>query len=339
MKVTIKDIARELNTTVSTVSRALTDAPGIGEEMRRKIMAKAREMGYEPNLFARQLRQGGSSSIGLIVPRINRVFFSNVIHGVESIARERGYSVIICQSHEEKSREDENIRTLISNRVAGIIMSLSKETDRADSLMEIMERKIPLVMFDRVFDGLQAGRVMNDNYEAARGITAHLINQGYRKIVHYGGPQNINIYRERKAGYLKALEEGGLKAGPGKVFKNVITKEGGKERTDRLIKQGNTFDAIFAASDYSALGALLSLKEHKIRVPQDVGVAGFANEPFTELLEITTVEQQSTEIGRSATRLLFEEIDSEREGSGREIVIKPEIIIRNSTLKNRNHEI
>ncbi len=338
-KVTIKDIARELDTTYSTVSRALTNAPGIGEEKRRKILAKAREMGYEPNLFARQLRQGGSSSIGLIVPRINRVFFSNVIHGVETIARERGYSVIICQSNEEKEREDENIRTLISNHVAGIIMSLSKETDHMDALMEILRRNIPLVMFDRVFSDLPANKVLNDNYHAAMQVTEHLISQGYKRIVHYSGPVNINIYRDRKAGFLKALENRGLEYGGGQVFENVITKEGGKEQTDLLIREGKAFDAIFAASDYSALGALLSLRDHNISVPSAVGVAGFANEPFTELLEITTVEQQSTEIGRSATRLLFEGIDSEPEGRSKEIVIKPEIIIRNSTLKTENYEI
>ena len=332
-KVTIKDIARELATTCSTVSRALNNAPGIGEEKRRQILVKAREMGYEPNLFARQLRQGGSRTIGLIVPRINRVFFSNVIHGVETIARERGYSVIICQSDEDKIREEENIRTLISNRVAGILMSLSKETVRAEPHKEILKRKIPFVMFDRVFSDLETNKVLNDNFNAALQMTEHLIRQGYRRIVHFSGSGNINIYRDRLSGFLKALEDHGIQPVNGQVLNNVITKERGKEETDRMINEAYPFDAIFAASDFSALGALLSLKEHKVKVPEEVGVAGFANEPFTELLEITTVEQRSTEIGRSAAGLLFEWIDSEQIGTSKEIVIKPEIIIRNSTLK------
>ena len=338
-KVTIKDIARELDTTYSTVSRALTNAPGIGQEKRRQVLAKAREMGYEPNLFARQLRQGNSSTIGLIVPRINRVFFSNVIYGVETVARERDYSVIICQSHEDKAHEAENIRTLIGHRVAGIIMSISRESEQEEPFREIIRRKIPLVMFDRVFTGLPANKVLNDNYHAAMNLTEHLIRQGYRKIMHFSGPANINIYREREAGFLRALKDHGMEPDDGKVIRNVITKEKGREQTDRMIRDGLPFDAIFAASDYSALGALLSLREHKIRVPAEVGVAGFANEPFTELLEITTIEQQSTEIGRSATKLLFEGIDSERENAAREIVIKPELIIRNSTLKTGNYEI
>ena len=145
--------------------------------------------------------------------------------------------------------------------------------------------------------------------------------------------ENINIYRDRLSGFLKAMEDNGIKPVNGQVLKNVITKERGKEETDRMINVGFPFDAIFAASDFSALGALLSLKDHKVKVPGEVGVAGFANEPFTELLEITTVEQRSTEIGRSAAGLLFEWIDSEQSVTSKEILIKPEIIIRNSTLK------
>jgi LacI family transcriptional regulator len=332
-KVTIKDIARELGTTTSTVSRAISNADGISEKKRKQVLDKARAMGYEPNLFARQLRQGGSRTIGLIVPRINRVFFSNVIHGVESIAREKGYSVIICQSHENKDREDENIKTLISNHVAGILMSVSMESEKADTHLEIQKRNIPFVMFDRVFEKLDANKVLNDNFHAARQLTEHLIEQGYGRIVHFAGPENINIYRERLRGFLAGLEKHGISPEKGQILGNVLTKEKGLEETNRLIETSYPFDAIFAASDYSALGALLSLKEHRIDVPGMVGVAGFANEPFTELLELTTVDQQSIEMGKTAARLLFEGIDSMPEKTDKEIVIKPELIIRKSTLK------
>ncbi len=332
-KVTIKDIARELDTTYSTVSRALNNAPGIGDEKRRQVLAKASEMGYEPNLFARQLRQGGSRTIGLIVPRINRVFFSNVIHGVETIARERGYSVIICQSNEDRVREEENIKTLISNHVAGILMSLSKETESSEPHKEILRRNIPFVMFDRVFSDLETNKVLNDNFDASVQLTEHLIQQGYKKIIHFAGPDKINIYQERHAGFLKAMENHGMLIGEEQILENVITKDRGKEETDRLIREGKEFDAILASSDFSALGAMLSLQENRLNVPGDFGVAGFSNEPFTELLGLTSVEQRSTEIGRSAAGLLFEGIDSHESGTLKEIVIKPEIIIRNSTLK------
>jgi LacI family transcriptional regulator len=188
-------------------------------------------------------------------------------------------------------------------------------------------------MFDRVFGDLKTNRVLNDNFHASRQLTEHLIGQGYRSIIHFGGPPNINIYDDRLAGFHAAVEAHAREGIRGQAVENVITKDRGREETDRLIENNIPFDAIFAASDYSALGALLSLRDHKIEVPGTVGVAGFANEPFTELLELTTVDQQSSEVGMSAARLLFEGIDSGNSWTGKEIMIRPEIIVRNSTLK------
>ncbi len=339
-KVTIKDIARELGTTYSTVSRALNNHSSISEEKRRLINKKAGEMGYEPNIIARNLRQGGSNVIGLIVPRINRVFFSNVIHGIETVARQKGFSVIICQSNEAADIEEENIKTLLGNNVAGIIMSLSKETKVPGFHREITGRNVPFVMFDRVFTDMATNRVLNDNFHGAYAVTAHLIKQGYRKIVHFAGPSDINIYHERRAGFEKALEDHGFHVNPKQIKENVITKEAGFRQTKYLLDVGTEVDAIFSASDFSALGAMLCLQERRVSVPDEVGVAGFANEPFTELIKLTTVEQHSIKIGKSAARLLFEGIDQRGTGAeNKEIIIKPELIIRHSTLKNKAYEI
>ena len=339
-KVTIKDIARELGTTNSTVSRALNNHSAISEVKRKLIIRKALEMGYSPNIHARNLRQGGSNVIGLIVPQINRDFFSNVIHGIETVARQKGFSVIICQSNETAAVEEENIKTLLGNNVAGIIMSLSKETDGPGLHREIISRNIPFVMFDRVFTEMDTNRVLNDNFNGAYAVTAHLIGQGYRHIVHYCGPSNINIYRERKEGFRKAMEDHGLLLHAWQIKENVITKEAGFLQTENLLKNAGEVDAIFAASDFSALGAMLCLQERQVPVPGDVGVAGFANEPFTELVKLTSVEQHSSEIGRSAAHLLFEDIDRGKVVTmNREVIIKPELIIRHSTLKNRAYEI
>jgi LacI family transcriptional regulator len=339
-KVTIKDIARELGTTNSTVSRALNNHSAISKEKRRLILDKAGEMGYEPNITARNLRRGGSNVIGLIVPHINRDFFSNVIHGIEIVARQNGFSVIICQSNEDAAIEEENIRTLLSNNVAGIIMSLSKETEVPGFHREITSRNIPFVMFDRVFTDLETNRVRNDNFQGAYEVTNHLIQQGYRKIIHFAGPPGINIYRERMEGYRKALADHGLPAHGDQVKQNVITKEAGLQETRLLLDRAMEVDAIFAASDFSALGAMLCLQERQVSVPGEIGVAGFANEPFTELVKLTTVEQHSSEIGKSAARLLFEGIEQGKDGNRKkELIIKPELIIRNSTLKNKHYEI
>ena len=340
MKVTIKDIAREMNTAYSTVSRALNNKPGISEAKRQEILLKAKEMGYEPNLVARQLRSGGSKTIGLIVPRINRVFFSNVIHGVETEAKAKGYSVIICQSNETEEEETDCIRTLLTNNVAGILMSHSKKTEKPGIHDEILERKMPFVMFDRIFPEMLINKVFNDNFNGAYALTKHLIDQGYSKIVHFAGPLTTNIYRERKEGYKKAMLDNNLPIFPGSIAEHVITKESGYTATEKLLESKQSFDAIFAASDFSALGAMLKLQESGVDIPGQVGVAGYANEPFTELLHLTSVDQHSTEIGRSAARLLFEEINENgAKHMKKEVVIKTELIIRESTNKKKSHEI
>ena len=335
-KVTIKDIARELNIAYSTVSRALNNKGGISEKKRNLILSKARELGYEPNLSARQLRGGNNYTIGLIVPSINRVFFSNIIHGVETEAKLNAYNVIICQSNENMQEETESINTLLRNNVSGILISLSKETVNNETHKEIRNRNIPFVMFDRVFRNLNVNIVINDNFNSAYAVTKHMIEQGYSSILHFTGPLTINIYRERTNGYKKALQDHGLPFRQDYILENVLTREKGFEETRKRLESETVFDAIFSASDFSALGAMMCLQEMGIGIPDEVGVAGFANEPFTDLMQLTTVDQHSIEIGRSATRLLFEEI--ERGPSGhlkKEVVIKPDIIIRNSTLKKK----
>lgn len=336
VKVTIKDIAREMNTASSTVSRALNNKSGISERKRQEILLKAKEMGYEPNLLARQLQSGGSNTIGLIVPRINRVFFSNVIHGVETEAKAKGYSVIICQSNESLEEETECIRTLLSNSLAGILMSHSKKTEKPGYHQEILERKIPFVMFDRVFPDMQINKVFNDNFNGAYIVTKHLIDQGYQKIVHYTGPLTTNIYRERTEGFKKAMMDNGLPVLRNSIREFVITKESGFNETNKLIRSKQPFDAIFAASDFSALGAILCLQESNIKVPDQVGIAGYANEPFTELMHITTIDQHSTELGRSAARLLFQEIEDDGvTQANKDVIIKTELIVRESTNKSK----
>ncbi|MRX46575.1 LacI family DNA-binding transcriptional regulator [Pedobacter puniceum] len=333
-KVTIKDIARELNTNYSTVSRALNDSPKISDATKQNVLRQAKLMGYQPNSFAQKLKKGYSNTIGLIVPRINRVFFSNVIHGVETIAKQQGFNVIICQSNESVKDEEDNVKTLLSNNVAGIIMSISKETQTQDSFQEILNNKIPFVMFDRALNNLVSNQVVNDNFKGAYEVTAHLIKQGYQKIIHFSGPLYINIYQDRLEGYKKALEDYKIAFNPNFVIENTLTKDKGIAAVEQLLKQKIDFDAIFASGDYSALGAILCLRQHEILVPEQVGVAGFANEPFTELLDITSVEQFSTDMGKSAASLLLDKIQhKDTSDQHQNIEILPQLIIRKSTQK------
>ncbi len=336
-KVTIKDIAKELNTNFSTVSRALNDSSRISETTKNNVRNKAKEMGYQANSFAKQLKKGFSTTIGLVVPRINRVFFSNVINGVETIAKQKGFNVIICQSNENLQEETDSVQTLLNNNVAGIIISLSRESKDESSFKDILEKKVPFVMFDRTLKEIHSNQVINNNFKGAYEVTNHLIEQGYQNIAHLTGPLYVNVYAERLKGYKQALKENNIIYNEDLVVEDALTKLKGYAATAKLINDKIKFDAIFATGDYAALGAMTFLQEKSIKIPEEVGVAGFANEPFTDLIGLTSVEQFSTEIGKSAATLLFEDIEDQSLSRDKNIEINPQLIIRKST--NKKYEV
>lgn len=331
-KVTIKDIAKELNTASSTVSRALNNLPGVGEKRRAHIVNRAKALGYEPNLLAQQLRKGHSNTIGLIVPRINRHFFANVIHSVETAAKEKGFNVLISQSNEKSTDETESIKALISSNVAGIIMSVNAEAQSLKPYEDILEKQIPLVMFDRTLNNLDVHNVINDNELGAYNAVTHLIEQGYKNIIHFAGPQHLDIYALRLKGYKRALKEHNIPFDSGLVLQNVNNRDTGKEAAKILLYNNVQFDAIHASSDYSALGALLHLRQNGKKIPEDIGIVGVANEPFTELIGLTSLKQYSEEIGQSAAQLLFDDIEEKKENSVcKKISFTPTLIIRESS--------
>lgn len=331
-KVTIHDIARELGLTGSTVSRALNDHPRISIATKKLVKAKAAELNYRPNTIASTLRTGRSNSLGLIVPRINRNFFANLIHGVEQVCADSGYHLLICQSMETMAKEKEAISTLRNSRVDGILLSLSVETDQNDHLQTLVSSGIPTVLVDRSNTDIPLSSVTNDDYEVCKMLTRHLIDQGYRKLVHYGGPQYLDSYRNRYQGFLAALNEAGLDPVP--PLTSVLTIEQGYTQTLALLAGEDVPDAIVAASDYSAQGAMNALKEIGLSIPEDVAVAGYANEPLTELLhpQLTSVELYPEEIGKRAARMLISQIEAD--GSAPTLTaekIIPKIFFRNST--------
>lgn len=338
-KVTIKDIARELNTNDSTVSRALNDSPLVSLQTKEMIKKKAAEMGYRPNFIARQLRDGKSRTLGLLVPKINRAFFANVIHGVESIAKQKGYQLLICQSNDSVQEEAEAIRTFREQKVAGIMVSRAADAQEDDFYQEVLDDGIALVMFDRVLSSLSVNRVINANQQGSCMAVKHLIEQGYRRIIHFGGPLTLGLYQERYNGYCQALAEAGIPIDPSLVFHAVLTLEAGTTCMQEILQSGLAFDAIAAASDFSALGAYQVLKEAGITIPQEVGVIGFANEFFTGLIGMSSVEQYSIEMGMTSAKLLFEEIEASHEDAPqihRQVVIIPKFIPRQSSQRRPN---
>jgi LacI family transcriptional regulator len=334
-KVTIHDLASQLNLSASTVSRALANHKRISQKTRDRVQAAALELNFRPDPMASGFRKGKSNTIGIVIPRINRHFFSHAISGIESVTNPAGYNVMICQTNENFEEEKRAIQTLVHNRVDGIIISIAVTTRSAGHLQDVLDQKIPLVQFDRVCTKPETDMVLNDNFTGAYEVTKHLISQGLTNLVHLAGPLHNKVYADRCEGFKKALEETGLPLLPQTIVGVGLTRTDGEAFARQIMENGHRPQALISASDYSALGAFIELKKNGIRIPHDIAVAGFANEPFTEFIEpaMTTLEQYGIEMGRSAAKLLIERLDSSHTISvPRTIVIKPKLIIRASTL-------
>jgi LacI family transcriptional regulator len=334
--VTIHDIAKILKISASTVSRALSDHPRISIDTKKRVRALAKKLHYQPNIIASNLRVGRTNTVGIIVPRINRNFFSNVIGGIEEIISNAGYRMMITQTNEDYNKEVENVKALINARVDGIILSLSADTKSFNHLKLVQRNGIALIFFDRVTDKIESSRVFIDDFDGAYNAVKHLISQGCKRIAHFTGPQHINIYINRKKGYIDALNDNNVDIKEDLIINDIITKDKGYSACRHLMSLKNKPDAIFAASDFAALGAMIYLKENGYKIPEDVALVGFANEPFTGLLEpgLTSVEQHSNEIGTEAAKLFLDEVrQGEVDTICRDVIIKPDLIIRKSSLK------
>jgi LacI family transcriptional regulator len=337
-KSTIHDIAKELNVTASTVSRALNDHPRISEDTKRVVKATAARLGYQVNGIASALRSGRTNTIGMIVPTADRSFFSSVVRGIEEVTNKTGYNLMICQSNDSHKAEIEDINALLRAQVDGIVLSVAKETLDVTHLKALRERGIPIVLFDRVVYDIDASTVTVNDYQGAYKATEHLIQQGCRRIAHFTGVQHINIFRERLRGYQDALKTHGQQPDEAYIHVNDLKMDGGREGVAYLWSLPQPPDAIFCASDYSALGAIQYLKEKGLKIPSDVAVVGFANEPFTAFIEpaLTTVDQHPIEMGQTVAKLFLEQIEAENGAfEPRHIVLNADLIIRQSSLFKR----
>ncbi len=335
-KATIHDIASKLGITASTVSRALNNHPRISDATKKLVQKTAREVNYQPNNIAAALRIGKSRLIGIIVPTANRNFFSSVVRGIEELANKLDYKVIICQSYENYKKEVQTIDALLSARVDGIIMSIGKNTEKFDHLQRVVEKSIPLVLFDRITDQIEVNQVVIDDYMGAYKSVQHLINNGYKRIAHFTNPRKINIYSERLRGYNDALKDNGIPLDPDLVIESNMQLEDGKQNIQTMLDKKLEFDAIFSSSDYAAMGALQMLKEKNFRVPDQVGLVGFGNEPFTSFTDpsITTVDQVSIPMGNVAAELFFELLKADpKKFIPQKTVLKPDLIIRGSSVR------
>ena len=336
-RTTIYDIAKKLNLNASSVSRALSNNSNVSEATRKLILKTAKELNYKQNSLASNLRKGHNQTIGVIVPRVNQNFFANVIAGLEEVTYQKGYNLIICQSNESHAREVKCVNTLINQHVSCIIISVSADFEDDSHLRNILDNGIQLIQFDRVVDELETFKVLNDNEQASEEAVTHLIEQGYKRIALLEGPQNLNIFKQRKEGYLSALRKHNIPVLPELMKENAWTKELGATATKKLLEMPNPPDAIFAStSDFSALGVLEVATNKGIKVPEQLGICGYSNEAFTEITSpsITTIDQYSISMGKTIANLYFQEIRSDQKDVIPKIVsIKPKLIIRASTLR------
>ena len=341
-KVTINDIGRELNITPATVSRALSNHPGISTKTKEAVQKTASRLNYKKNTIAASLQSGKTNVIGVIIPSAEINFFGSVVHGIESIANLNGYNVLIYQSNEDMNHEAKGIETFLSARVDGILASIAKNTVDFSHFLDVKARKIPLVFFDRTNDELGISAVVIDDFKGAFLATEHLIKQGYKRIAHISVSQHIiSIWNTRLNGYMAALAANNIPFDASLIYAGNISIESGKEAVKYFFDKPNPPDAIFAVEDFTALGAIKELKDRNIKIPGEVGIIGFANEHFGEHISpaLSTIDQQTVLMGKESIKLLLELISGKEknESTHRKIILEPIPVFRESSMKKRKH--
>ncbi len=331
---TIKDIAKKLNISISTVSRAIRNASDVNSDTKKAVMALSEELNYQPNRLALSLRQKQTHTIGVIVPNLDYVL-SMMVKGIDEVALEAGYTVMVCQSNESFGREIVNTRRLLDSLVDGFIISVSSETKSFEHFKKIQERNIPMVVFDRVTPHLVAPSVHLDNENGGFIATEHLLEQGYKRIAILAGPKNLGISNSRMDGYLSALKKYKIKKDNELIVHCDFNQDYAYFATLELLAMKKRPDAIFTISDRMAIGAMLAIKEKGLKMPHDIGLIGFNNEPVVSLLtpQISSVDMSSFEIGKAAAKLFIETMHNNGDMPAEEQIMKPRLVIRESSQK------
>jgi DNA-binding LacI/PurR family transcriptional regulator len=330
---TIKDIARTLHISTSTVSRALRNAPDVNIETRKAVMSLSEELKYQPSKLALSLQQNQTHTIGVLVPNLD-FMLSTMVKGIDEVALEAGYTVMVCQSNESFGREIVNTRRLLDSLVDGFIVSVSSETKTFEHIKKIRENGRPMIIFDRVSQHLSAPSVRIDNKEGGMQATEHLIEQGYKRIAILAGPKNLSISNDRMDGYLAALKKHRIKADPELIVHCDFNQQYAYNATLDLLHLKQRPDAIFTISDRMAIGASLAIKETGLQMPADIGLVGFNNEPVVSLVtpSISSVEQPAFELGKVAAKLFIERMHNDQM-EDEEIVLRTRLVVRESSLR------
>ncbi len=335
-KITLKDIATSLNTSITTVYRALNGHPDISKKLKEQILVMAEQLHYHPNYFASSLRKKKSGIIGVIIPKLTHYFSSTIISGIIKTAREKGSQVIICETRNQLDEEQKNLTLLINSGVDGILIAVSNSTTNEDHLIKLHEEGIPYVFFDKAPDHIIGPKVITNDYKGAYMATEHLIKQGYQRIAHIRGQAGSRNALPRFNGYRDALKKHGMQISDQYVREcKYATEEEGFKLVNDLLKMKNKPDAYFTVNDETATGALAALRKQQIRVPDEVGIVGFCNSTVGKFLDptLSSIEQYGNDIGKLATDILMEMIASDVDEMimNKTMVVEPKLIIRASS--------
>jgi LacI family transcriptional regulator len=335
-QVTIKDIARKLGISPSTVSRALKGHPDISAETKKAVNELAEKLKYEPNAIALSLQRSRTNIIGLIIPEIVHYFFSQVISGIEDVANDAGYHVMICQSNESYIREVRNVQALLASRIDGLLVSVSKETHDFSHFKNLKKKNIPIVFFDRICQEIESDRVIVDDFNGAYKAVEHLINIGCKRIAHLSTNQNLLIGLNRYEGYLKALRDFELPIDE-RLIVRCDTHKAARLVTKRLIYELHPPDGIFAVNAQTAIGAIQTIKENGLRIPEDIAVVGFSNDIYCTMSDpqLTSVDQFGYQMGQRAARMILDRILSKEDYAPSTEVVETQLVIRESTVKRK----
>lgn len=337
-EVTIYDIAKQLNISAATVSRGLKNNPMIKKSTRKKIMETAKLLGYQTNNFASSLRSRQTNTFGVLVPRLNSYFVSAVLAGMENAANKFGYNLIIAQSLEDAEREKANAASLFNKRVDGLLVSLTNNTQDIEHLQPFFRRKIPVVFFDRVHAHDDSTSVVIDNFAAGYQATTHLIEQGFKHIMHLGGSMLRNVYKDRFEGYRRALADHGIEFQEYLHLSTPFSDSSGGEAAQYILQLPleKRPDAVFAAHDTSAVNCMIALKAAGLRIPEDIAFVGFNNDPISKVIEpnLTTVDYNGAVMGDTAMMNLINHIKGVSNlYTTNSIMLRAELVIRASSQK------
>jgi len=338
-EITIYDLAHKLNLSTATISRALKDDPAVSKKTRNAILDTAREMGYQRNTFASSLRSTKTHTIGVIVPELNSHFITSVLSGIEKVTAKAGYDLLIAHSAESHKKEVGNAFNLFHKRVDGLIVSLAFNTQTLDHFDQFREKSIPVIFFDRVEENSNNTHVIIDNYKCGYQAAGHLIEQGCKRIVLVTGSLKRNVYAQRHQGYVDALADHHISYRENYVLVKDLNEQGGIEAAREIMNMPERPDGAFITNDFTAAMCMQTLKEQGIRIPQDIAIVGFNDDAISKITEpaLTTIRYPGIDMGEMAARQLLEQLaDPATPGQTKTIIVRSEIIIRNSSLKSQN---